>query len=92
MRSTGMNRKVDDLGRVVIPAEMRKTFGIKEGDHLDIEVDGNRIILVKREEACVFDGSVQDLKEFKGRMVCATCIQELTGGSVEPAWEPFAEG
>lgn len=85
MRKTGMSRRVDDLGRIVIPAEMRRTFGIKEGNTLDISVDENSIIFTKREEACVFCGLSQDLKEFKGRMVCLTCIGDLTGGSEEGA-------
>lgn len=91
MRSTGMSRKVDDLGRVVIPAEMRKAFGIKDGDLLDISVDENHIILTRREEACIFCSSTQDLKEFRNRMVCATCIGDLTGASEVSSWEPFAE-
>ena len=73
MRATGMARKVDDLGRVVVPAEMRKSFGIREGDYLDISVEDDRIILVKRQDACVFCRSSEDLKEFRGRMVCAGC-------------------
>ena len=54
IRNTGMVRKVDDLGRVVVPAEMRKSFGIREGDYLDISVEEDRIILSKRQDACVF--------------------------------------
>lgn len=102
MRDTGMSRKVDDLGRVVIPAEMRKSFGIREGDYLDISVEDDRIILSRREDACIFCRSTADLKEFRGRMVCATCVGQLSGShpevpevpevpGVQP-WEPFAEG
>lgn len=79
MRSTGMARKVDDLGRVVVPAEMRRSFGIKEGDYLDISVEGERIILAKREDACVFCRASEDLKDFRGRQVCAGCVDELSG-------------
>jgi AbrB family transcriptional regulator, transcriptional pleiotropic regulator of transition state genes len=91
MKNTGMTRKVDDLGRIVIPAEMRKSFGIKEGDRLDISVEGEQIILARIQDACVFCRSAADLKEFKERMVCASCMTEL-GGGAEPQWEPFAEG
>jgi transcriptional pleiotropic regulator of transition state genes len=91
MKSTGMVRKVDDLGRVVLPAEMRKAFSIKEGDMLDIAVEDNHIILTKKEEACAFCRTTSDLKEFRGRMICATCIGELTGYTPEGAWQPFAE-
>ena len=86
-----MARKVDDLGRVVVPAEMRKSFGIREGDYLDISVEDDRIILVKREDACVFCRAAGDLKEFRGRMICASCIGELSGGPEVHPWEPFAE-
>ena len=81
-RNTGMSRKVDDLGRVVVPAEVRKSFGIKEGDFLDISVEEDRIILAKREDACVFCRTGDDLKEFRGRMVCAGCVGELSGGDL----------
>lgn len=90
-RATGMARKVDDLGRVVVPAEMRKSFGIREGDYLDISVDDNRIILVKRENACVFCRASEDLKEFRGRMICAGCLGELTGPPEVRSWEMFSE-
>ncbi|MGH2704605.1 MAG: AbrB/MazE/SpoVT family DNA-binding domain-containing protein [Actinomycetota bacterium] len=86
-----MSRKVDDLGRVVIPAEIRRSFGIKEGDYLDISVDEDRILFTKRQDVCTFCRSSQDLKEFKGSLVCATCIGELTGGPEVPDWEPFSE-
>lgn len=92
MKSTGISRKVDDLGRIVIPAEMRKGFGIKDGDLLDISVEGERIIFSKRQDACVFCSSTSDLKEFKSRMVCAACIGELTGGPEPQSWEPFSPG
>lgn len=90
MKKTGMSRKIDDLGRVVIPAEMRKGFGLKDGDYLEISVDQDSIILTKRHDICVFCGAPTDLKEFKDRMVCATCIREISGeGDVQP-WEPFS--
>ncbi|MGH2707167.1 MAG: AbrB/MazE/SpoVT family DNA-binding domain-containing protein [Actinomycetota bacterium] len=87
MKNTGMSRKVDDLGRVVIPAEMRKSFRIGEGDYLEIAVDEEeRIILSKREDACVFCRSFEDLKEFRGRMVCAGCTSDLAGGPEISSW------
>lgn len=90
MKTGGMTRKIDDLGRVVIPAEMRKGFGLKEGDKLDISIEADKIILSKQQETCIFCGSIEDLKEFKGRMVCATCIHELTEGAPAQSWEPFS--
>ena len=91
MRSTGMTRKVDDLGRVVVPAEMRKSFGIREGDYLDISVEEDRIILVKRQNACIFCRSDNDLKEFRGRMICARCSNELSAKPASASWELFSE-
>jgi transcriptional pleiotropic regulator of transition state genes len=69
---------------------MRKGFGIREGDLLDIAVEGESIILSKRQDICVFCGSSADLKDFKQRMVCATCIGELSGVSEVQSWEPFS--
>lgn len=64
-------------------------MGLRDGDHLDILVDDGRIVLSKREDSCVFCSSPADLKEFKERMVCASCLTELTSGDVQP-WEPFS--
>lgn len=72
-----MVRKIDDLGRVVIPAETRRLFGINEGDKLAISVEGNAVVVRKLEATCVFDGSTVDVQVFKGRGVCASCLGEL---------------
>jgi transcriptional pleiotropic regulator of transition state genes len=90
MKKTGMSRKIDDLGRVVIPAEMRKGFGLKDGDYLEISVDQDRIVLSKRQDICIICSSTTDLKEFKERMICATCVRELAGEGDVQAWEPFS--
>lgn len=84
-----MSRKVDDLGRIVLPAEMRKSFGIREGDRLDISVEEEQIILSRHMEGCVFCRSTDDLKEFKDRYICATCTQELSSSNGR-SWEPFS--
>jgi transcriptional pleiotropic regulator of transition state genes len=74
MKATGIVRKVDDLGRVVLPMELRKTFGIKEGDPLEIYVDGSHIILKQyRGMGCVFCGTVSDV-QVEGKPVCKECI------------------
>lgn len=85
-----MNRRVDDLGRIVLPAELRRSLGLHDGVTLDITVEDDRVILTPRRDSCTFCRSTADLKEFKGSMVCASCISELTGGS-EPPWDPFAQ-
>ncbi|MFC5987294.1 AbrB/MazE/SpoVT family DNA-binding domain-containing protein [Marinicrinis lubricantis] len=77
MKSTGIVRKVDELGRVVIPIELRRTLGIGEKDALEIYVDGERIMLKKYEPACIFTGNADDLIYFKGKMISKSCIPEL---------------
>lgn len=79
MKSTGIVRKVDELGRIVLPIEMRRTLGIEEKDTLEIYVEGDNIILRKYQDACVFCGSVKDIVSFKGRNVCPECIAKLKG-------------
>ncbi|MGE5703831.1 MAG: AbrB/MazE/SpoVT family DNA-binding domain-containing protein [Clostridia bacterium] len=77
LKSTGIVRKVDELGRVVIPIELRRTLGIAEKDALEIFVDGERIILKKYEPACIFSGNAEDLVYYKGKMISKECVREL---------------
>ena len=77
MKSTGIVRKVDELGRVVIPIELRRTLGIAEKDALEIYVDGERIILKKYEPACIFCGNADKVSYFKGKIVCQECLADL---------------
>lgn len=77
LKSTGIVRKVDELGRVVIPIELRRTLGISEKDALEIYVDGERIMLKKYEPACIFTGNADDLIYFKGKMISKSCIPDL---------------
>jgi looped-hinge helix DNA binding domain, AbrB family len=78
MKSTGIVRKVDDLGRIVLPKELRKILNIDEHDQLEIFVDGNSIILQKYEFSCIFCGNSDDIIIFKGKHVCSDCINSLT--------------
>jgi len=66
-------RKIDDLGRIVIPAETRRLFNIREGDELEISVENSAITLRKLEATCVFCGSTEEVGEFLGRGICAVC-------------------
>ncbi len=75
---TGMARKIDDLGRIVIPAETRRLFGIREGDHLSIAVEGDSIVLTKLEATCTFCGSTDNVSSFKGKGICADCRAQLS--------------
>ncbi|MBI2915144.1 MAG: AbrB/MazE/SpoVT family DNA-binding domain-containing protein [Firmicutes bacterium] len=77
MKSTGIVRKVDELGRVVIPIELRRTLKIGEKDALEIYVDGERIVLKKYEPACIFCGNADGIRSFKEKNICADCMQLL---------------
>ena len=77
MKSTGIVRKVDELGRIVLPIEMRRTLDIAEKDALEIYAEGESIILRKYQAACVFCNSTKNIVSFKGRNVCADCISRL---------------
>ena len=77
LKSTGIVRKVDELGRVVIPIELRRTLGIGEKDALEIYVDGERIMLKKYEPACVFYGNAESVIYYKGKIVCNNCISDM---------------
>ena len=77
MKSTGIVRKVDELGRIVLPIELRRTLDIAEKDSLEIYVDGPSIVLKKYQPACIFCDDARDVVNFKGKNVCPTCIKEL---------------
>jgi AbrB family transcriptional regulator, transcriptional pleiotropic regulator of transition state genes len=82
MKATGIVRRVDELGRVVIPIELRRTFGIEEKDGLEIYTDNDRIILRKYEPACVFCGSADEVTDFKGKNVCKECLLVMSQRAV----------
>lgn len=77
MKSTGIVRKVDELGRIVLPIELRRTLDIEVKDALEIYVDGSQIILKKYEPACIFCGNAKNVIHFKGRNLCEDCLHEL---------------
>lgn len=76
-KNTGVSRKIDDLGRLVLPAEIRRRFGLAEGSHVEIHVDGDHIVLTRLEDACVFCGGGDQLRPFRDRKVCAACVAQL---------------
>jgi AbrB family transcriptional regulator, transcriptional pleiotropic regulator of transition state genes len=80
-RRTGVARKVDQLGRVVLPAEVRRQFGINPGDLIEIAVDSDAILLTKVEERCIFCGATANLSEFSTKLVCSGCVSRLAAGS-----------
>ena len=78
MHDTGIVRRVDDLGRIVIPMELRRTLGIKVKDPLAIFVEGDRIILTRHKDACAICGTADtDIVDVKGRPVCTDCIATI---------------
>lgn len=79
VKSTGIVRRVDELGRVVLPIELRRTLDIAERDSLEIYVDGEMIILRKYEPACVFCGSAEAVSRFRGKNVCQACVNDIVG-------------
>lgn len=72
-----MARKVDDLGRIVLPVELRRLHGIQTGDALEISVDGDAIVLRKLAHGCVFCGGLDRVRGYKGRVVCDGCSDDL---------------
>lgn len=78
MKSTGIIRKVDELGRVVIPIEIRNKFNIAEKDPIEIYVDGSSIILKKYEPNCIFCGNSKNLIEYKDKLICDKCSKKIS--------------
>lgn len=79
MKSTGIVRKVDELGRIVLPMELRRTFELKPRDSIEIFTNGDMIVLKKFQHTCVFCNSAEDVVEYKGKTVCSDCMAELMG-------------
>ena len=77
MKSTGIVRKVDELGRIVLPIELRRTLGIEEKDRIEIFVDGESIILRKYQPACIFCDDAKDIINYKGKNICPDCIRAM---------------
>ncbi|GHU54414.1 AbrB family transcriptional regulator [Clostridia bacterium] len=77
MKNTGITRKVDELGRIVLPMELRRLLQINVKDEIEIFTEDGKIILKKAKTSCVFCGSNNDLTEFKGNVVCGDCVKQL---------------
>lgn len=82
MKSTGIVRRVDELGRVVLPIELRRTLSISDKDSLEIYVDGEKIILRKYDPACIFCGNADEVEQYRGKNVCQSCLKELNTTAV----------
>ncbi|WP_039239184.1 MULTISPECIES: AbrB/MazE/SpoVT family DNA-binding domain-containing protein [Clostridium] len=78
MKGTGVVRRVDELGRIVLPKELRRTLDIREKEtSLEIFVEGEEVILKKYEPACIFCGNARDVVNYKGKNICRNCLKEL---------------
>ena len=77
MKSTGVVRKIDELGRIVLPIEIRNNLDIKSRDAVEIFVDGDNIVLKKYEPACIFCGNAKDVEHFGGKLICKDCLEKL---------------
>lgn len=80
MKSTGIIRKVDELGRIVLPIELRRKLDIAERDEVEIYIENSRIILQKYENSCVFCGATHGLVPYRGKNVCQECIHSFIKG------------
>jgi transcriptional pleiotropic regulator of transition state genes len=77
MKATGVVRKVDELGRIVLPIELRRTMDLNEKDPIEIFVDVDTIILKKYEPSCIFCGEAKNVGEYKGKNICDDCMRDL---------------
>ena len=77
MKSTGVVRKVDELGRIVLPIEIRKTLDIQQKDAIEIFIDEDKIILQKYQPACIFCNRVENIVYFNDKRVCSDCIEKM---------------
>ncbi len=78
MKSTGIVRKIDELGRVVLPIELRRNLNLNEKDSIEIYVEADKIILKKHEPCDVFTGDTDNLVEYNGKLISKTTIRELS--------------
>ena len=79
MKSVGIVRKVDEIGRIVIPVELRRKFGIDTGDSMEIYTEDNSIVLKKYEPSCIFCGDAKNIFQFGGKNICPNCAKAMMG-------------
>lgn len=80
MKSTGVVRRLNELGRIVIPIELRRTLDLADRECLEIFTEGNQIILKKYQPACIFCGEAKDVINYKGKNVCKQCLEDIKNG------------
>lgn len=77
MKDTGVCKTIDDLGRIVIPKEIRKNLGFDIRSSVELYVEGDSLIVKKAKDSCVFCGSEENITEYKGKIICQDCIANL---------------
>ena len=77
MKSTGIVRRIDELGRVVLPIELRRTLNLEVRDPVEIFIEGDAIVLRKYNAACLFCGATRDLLAYRGKSLCRNCLRQL---------------
>lgn len=77
MKATGITRKIDELGRIVLPIELRRKFDLDYKDTIDIYTEDDKIILKKYEPSCIFCGEADNITQFKGKNICSSCAKAL---------------
>ncbi len=80
VKSTGIVRRIDELGRVVLPIELRRSLDIGEKDALEIYVSNDTIVLKKHQTSCIFCNGSKDIGFYKGKNICRLCMESLAGG------------
>lgn len=78
MKSIGITKKIDNLGRIVIPKEIRNTMNLNMNDSLEFFIEGDYILLKKYDKNCIFCGNTENLLNFKDKNICKNCIKNLT--------------
>ena len=77
MKATGIVRRIDELGRVVLPIELRRTMNLEVRDPVEIFMEGDSIVLRKYEASCLFCGGSHQLTTFRGKQICSDCLRQL---------------
>jgi len=77
MKSTGIVRRIDEMGRIVLPSELRRTLNLGEREPMEIFVEGSSIVLRRYSPTCLFCDGSKDVLQFKGRPVCARCLRQM---------------
>lgn len=83
MKSTGVVRQLDTLGRIVLPIELRRTMDIGVKDMVEIFVEDDKIVLKKYQPSCIFCGDARNVTPYKGKLVCKTCLADLAGAKAD---------